>query len=689
MRWASFLIAAAVLLFFAPLAGGRVLFYDDIYDYFHLRHLLRVMGEHGRLLFWDPFQFSGMPALADIQKGMLYPLSLPFYAMDTAYAHTVYTVVHFILLGLGTLALGRVLGLSPAGALTSALAFTFSGFVVFHLTMTPLLGSVAWLPLVLACAWRVLWGGGRHWAAGLGAAWAMQWLAGSPQIAYYAALAIAGMAAITLATRKLPLRALAWLVVGLALGIAIAAAQIAAALEIAPETPRSQGMSYDFASTYNVTGRMLWTLLSPYAFGNPPARPGERRCLDIGGPSYTGDWSLAEMCAYPGLVVWLLAAIGMASGRRLRWGLLGAAVLALWLSLGAPALLHRLLYGVVPGFNGFRAPARCMLFLDLAVALLGGLGADVLWRRPRWRPGVGVLLSVLYLDLLVAGWGYVKTSPWAATLPDIPAAQRIAQTPGLFRIVSGTSPALPGTGVARTAALNLQNVQGINPIALTRYIQALYFNEAGRFPRSRQEFEVELSIRNHLFIVAHPTTPLLALLNARFILEPGAPDRGLAGARALENPHALPRYWLAHRAEVEPDGERALGRVQRGEVDPRRVILLADAAPALADAAGAAEKVEVIAYDLDRIALRVDCAAPALLGCSEVYERGWRADVDGVAAQPLRAFHTLLAIPVPAGTHTVTLRYRPRSLPYGLALSALGLVALLGLLAWPTRYRIS
>ncbi len=64
------------------------------------------------------------------------------------------------------------------------------------------------------------------------------------------------------------------------------------------------------------------------------------------------------------------------------------------------------------------------------------------------------------------------------------------------------------------------------------------------------------------------------------------------------------------------------------------------------------------------------------------YYPGWEATVDGTPTRILRADYAFLAVPLPAGATSVVLAYRPATFRAGLALSALGLVALL-LLSMP------
>ena len=86
------------------------------------------------------------------------------------------------------------------------------------------------------------------------------------------------------------------------------------------------------------------------------------------------------------------------------------------------------------------------------------------------------------------------------------------------------------------------------------------------------------------------------------------------------------------------------------------------------------------------VAVDVTADAPALLALSEVWYPGWQAAVDGAPAPLLRAYDTLMAVPVPAGAHTVELRFDPPLVKIGLAVSGISLALVVLGLVW-TRWR--
>jgi hypothetical protein len=78
-----------------------------------------------------------------------------------------------------------------------------------------------------------------------------------------------------------------------------------------------------------------------------------------------------------------------------------------------------------------------------------------------------------------------------------------------------------------------------------------------------------------------------------------------------------------------------------------------------------------------RIIHQISTDTPALLILSEPHYPGWQATVDGQPAPILRADYVLRAVPVPAGEHTVELRFQPLSFTIGLLVSLSALVLVL------------
>ncbi|MGH2698063.1 MAG: YfhO family protein [Actinomycetota bacterium] len=80
--------------------------------------------------------------------------------------------------------------------------------------------------------------------------------------------------------------------------------------------------------------------------------------------------------------------------------------------------------------------------------------------------------------------------------------------------------------------------------------------------------------------------------------------------------------------------------------------------------------------DSQEARIEASTRTPAMLLVRNPYDRHWEAEVDGRASPLLRANYLLQAVPLPAGTHTVVLRYRDPWIARGVGGSLLSLTAL-------------
>ncbi|HYX41104.1 MAG TPA: YfhO family protein, partial [Pyrinomonadaceae bacterium] len=155
----------------------------------------------------------------------------------------------------------------------------------------------------------------------------------------------------------------------------------------------------------------------------------------------------------------------------------------------------------------------------------------------------------------------------------------------------------------------------------------------------------------------------------------------------LRNTRAQPRAWLVAEAEAV-DGEEALSRI-RGEstheFDPARTALLevhAHELPRLPGGALAPESVaRITRYEPNRLQIETSAPTATVLVVSELFYPGWTATVDGRAAPIMLTDFLLRSVALPAGTHTIEMRYTAPSARIGALISVCTLL-LLGALYW-------
>ena len=147
-----------------------------------------------------------------------------------------------------------------------------------------------------------------------------------------------------------------------------------------------------------------------------------------------------------------------------------------------------------------------------------------------------------------------------------------------------------------------------------------------------------------------------------------------------------PRLWWTRTAHIVDDNE-ALALLADPAFNIRDEILIA---PSDADALGSAwQEGQLTLSDggqaylqVERVAaghlrIRIESAQHGLLFLSEKWLPGWQALWQGEQPLPVaRANRAFLTIPVPAGSGTLELVYRPRSVLWGLAASGIGWIGL-------------
>src|SRR5215203_5899460 len=386
----------------------------------------------------------------------------------------------------------------------------------------------------------------------------------------------------------------------------------------------------------------------------------------------------------------------------------------------------------LPLKNGVSIPMGSLLFLTLAVVLVT-VYALIPVRLAIWGAlTFGLLILVVFADLLTAdrvtiaeqkhptgGAVVIREMDPAEYYSPSGAAQFLQSRseeepfryfgydPGLGEWSHISSPARfanPSTRVLevnnQSTLMGLHTIQGYNPTHIARYDEYMSaLNESAQGYHFLDVYEEGLD------------SPLLDLLNVRYIVVPAQPSQeenpeGLKRfeqfgrthptvyeddqTRVLENQEALPRAWIVHSAQRVGSGKEALDLLASAKVDPKETALLEEKLPqqmSQPDSASA-EWAEVKEYQPNRIKIETSTEAPGLLVLSEVYYPSWKAYVDGQPTPILGADQLLRSVSIPAGEHTVELRYESWTLRAGIAISlgAYGVLVALIVIAGARRW---
>lgn len=385
---AATLVLLPLIYFLPAVKGDIVLAIGDSWSYsILLRMLLGQMIAQGTLPLWNPYTFAGMPLLASVQPGVLYPLNWFFAVFSPGVAINIVVITTYHIALIGSYLYARALRLGRMAALVTGLTFTFSGFMISHLEQVNYIAALAWLPWMLllidklskSTSWIESWQ-----TASLGAIIiALHFFAGLPQATLQIALVCCAYFFFLLAGGedrvsdwRVKWRFTAAISAMVICGITLSAIQLLPTRELQLQGERA-AIPYEAFAIFSMPPRRLLSFIMPFFFGG--ALP---QLYHVGGWDYW--WLHKYIHGYIGIVSLLLItfALIVQRSRGIIWFWAGVAAIALILAFGdhLPFEIHRLLYRI-PGYNLFRAPYRHTYEFTFAMAVLAGFGMDALSRR--------------------------------------------------------------------------------------------------------------------------------------------------------------------------------------------------------------------------------------------------------------------------------------------------------------------
>ncbi len=693
----------------------------------------RELG-HGHFPLWNPHAFAGAPFFGNPNTALLFPLTWLAAVLPVPAALTVISILKLSAAGCGMYWFLRVLRIGRPAAWVGALAFMLSGTTIVWLEY-PITSVALCLPLLFATVERIREAPSRRTVAGFTLVAALVLVAGYPQGAFLALLAVVAWALSR--APGAPGGALPFLLraaTGAVLGGLLAAVQILPFLEYMRESTTFAYRS-EWLPLLSLPVRAGIAFFIPYYFGSPTTG------------DYWGDWNFNEIAVTVGLVPWVAAPVAVAAA----WRRPGTRFF-LAMALAAAALLYGL-----PGTGVLTASVPLLsLVINLrhgplvvfplcALAAVGldavASGAGVSARRARWAvAGTFVLVVALVFATLMDDWaslmrvrlmvppvlqfaGFFVLFTAAALLVQArlggapPAARGwwvaviAVELAGILPLAATYNPVIESRWLypASPAIEHLQREAGRDPgrVLLEANVPALFglsdvSGYDGLAPRRidrllRPGGAVNLqSLTGNSYLGPQSAlaAPLIDMLNIRrvviwpqasladprFTLEYQGPD-----ARVYRNDAALPRARLVGRARCAED-DAALRLMWQGRVDLRHEALLAGCAAPLPDAtSGDGGSARIVEDGWERVRIATAAAGPVWLVLADTWFPGWRVWVDGMEQPVWRANYAFRAVRLEPGRHDVVFRYRPRSVLIGLFLTALAGLVTVGFAVLPSR----
>lgn len=703
----SALVAMAHLFFFWPVVGvGAYLPRGggDLWGQLHpVWAFVAAEVRRGRFPLWNPRLLGGDPIFSEGQFGLFNPLNGPLFALDPLPVEAVLwrAMIPTLWAGLGMLHLlsrSRWLRVSPSAALAGSLAYMFSSPFIVHLGHPQIGDAMAWFPWVLWGLDQALRPGPIKRLLRGGVPVSIMVLSGHGQVVSYALLGTGAGVLLLPGPGSLLQRWFRGIGV-MILGLALAAPMEIPALERLPMTERAV-VPPEHRRGYELALEDLLDLWSPLIHG--------RNAMEWWSPRGRVETGYIGVVAL-GLAVFgaLRPPLGRAGGLMLTLAALG-----LGLGFGRASPLYEAL-SFLPVFDLAWKTARAVFLLSFAMSALAAWGLEQ-GRRFGWNPlgvlfiAVGMvgsipvvlrvvpeglpreraLMGLALAGMWTLGWlgGLRASKRWGRWIP-------IAFLLGEHLMISSTveiEPRSPLQGFDHPQALAfLQADPGWFRVDVDPAAWALWPPNALQVAG----FDTPLGSGNPMnlrafstfyWMIPNRTAPAYRMLGVKYIVVPKGQPPGGEGIWPVfvDDPQvdlhlhtgALPRAWLVYRTEVVAAQAEALPRVLAPDFTPERVAVVEGGPLLNGEGKG---RVELLRVEPNRLELRVETDAPALLALSEVFHPGWQAYLDGQAVPIYRINFAFRGVFIPPGPHDLVMVFRPASLTLGLALAAVALVVIL------------
>jgi len=358
------------LIYFFPAVTGKLIISPDDGVIFNIpmRVVVANLIGSGYLPLWNPYMFSGMPLFGAAQAGVLFPLNWFYLIFSAPVATNLMMLSTYMLAALGAYLYARSSGASIAGAAATSLVWQWSAFMVAKVGQTNVVQTAALLPWLLWAVDRYGMSGKRSHGVALALLAAVQIFAGHQQTFAYSFLVAAAYAIVMARTsarqeRRFYLRSL----VLLSTGVILAAVQILPTVELLRNSLRATA-SYDFFSSFSMPPRFVLTFFVPFIMGGGD---GQLFRAPYIGPAFVGEY-----IAYVGAATIMLVLVALLlkpDTRTKFWAVMAAVCLALAIGRFLPLNIYKLVY-YIPVLNLFRVPARHLMEVEFALAVLAGRG---------------------------------------------------------------------------------------------------------------------------------------------------------------------------------------------------------------------------------------------------------------------------------------------------------------------------
>lgn len=725
------------LIFFWEHIFGNAFFWEDFAEYVYpVQSFAAREFAAGKLPFWNPYSFAGMPFLADIQVGFFYPLNrvLSLFVVDGSLPVKVLEmslILHFLIAQLSMFFLMRYFKISFWASNISAISYGFSFLLVCHAIHPMIVIHLSWFPLIFMFYHKSISNTSIKDATIAGLLLGMIMLSGHPQMTLYISLFLGAFFlwnfVADLKNSHFKNISITKYLISSLIPFIIAAGifqvQYLQSNELA-ELSRRQEMTFEEASEGSLEIPQFITSVVPKFFGYQDASGTPKVAYYLKKhntkgeeitPQYYYYWETAYYFGIVALMLGLVGAAGLFKKNRLITFLSIFSIFAFIFALGNNGFIYYIFHKM-PFFSQLRIPARMMFAVAFAFSIIAGFAIDNLKNFSLKQILIPSILPVIIA--LMASIGLLQ-SFFSTEESSIKIIQTYGTTALFFAIITFIL-----IFIAYKGKINLQFTAALFALIafVDLYIAGADFNRSNidysqqyNLPQDalkafRSKYpddifrvnsriynppymamkrnqglisEIELLEGYNPLVLSRNVPPLTRdeihkLFNVKYEI---AIDSIRGVPYFAERKDRLPRAWLVGSTIIMNEDEVA-NFMKNNNLDYSKIAVIEKQTqinlPAEIDT-NFSGNAKILEYSANKIKIETNSDKPSLLCLSEIYYPAWQAKIDGQQTEIIRANYCFRSIPLPAGNHIVEMEFASKKFTLGLwtTIATLGLSIIL------------
>lgn len=363
---------------------------DVIRELYPWKHFVIEMFQKGQIAFWNPYDFSGNPLMANFQSGVFYPLNLVFFALPFNSGWTIFIFMAPLLSALFTYFYLREIKIGKFPSIFSGIVFAFSSYMVVWMEYGNIGHTFLWLPFGLFLTEKLIHNFNRKYLFFLTATLFTAFLAGYIQGYFYIIITLAYyFLAKSFYNKQILTRKTVFFFLAIFFPVLLSSFQLLPTLELFRNSSRGN-YSLDALTKLLNPWWYVITVIVPDFFGNPASR------------NHFFYGTYIERVSYFGVIPFILALAALFQFKKRKEITIFGVIFIVSLLLAYDILFTKFLYLIPIPVISTTVPTRVLSIFVFSGSILSAIGLDALLKD--YKKKFVYLASGIVILLLGIGW---------------------------------------------------------------------------------------------------------------------------------------------------------------------------------------------------------------------------------------------------------------------------------------------